>query len=79
MGAEPWSSFTKFDTDIQRALDKLRGDVFAAGAYRYAEENPSSIEEAREIADAVRRRFSIYSESLTNLIFSVRHHFRLTN
>ncbi len=52
MGAEPWSSFTKFDSDIQRALDKLRRDVFAAGAYRYAEENPSSIEEALEISDA---------------------------
>jgi hypothetical protein len=52
MGAEPWSSFTKFDSDVPRALEKLRGDVFAAGAYRYAEENPSSIEEALEIADA---------------------------
>ena len=52
MGAEPWSSFTKFDSDVQRALDNLRRDVFAAGAYRYAEEDPSSIEEALEIADA---------------------------
>jgi hypothetical protein len=52
MGAEPWSSFTKFDSDVQRALDNLRRDVFALGAYRYAEENPSSIEEALEIADA---------------------------
>ena len=52
MGAEPWSIFTKFDTDVQRALDNLRRDVFAAGAYRYAEEKPSSIEEALEIADA---------------------------
>jgi hypothetical protein len=52
MGAEPWSSFTKFDSDVQRALDNLRRDVFAAGAYRYAEEKPSSIEEALEIADA---------------------------
>ncbi len=52
MGAEPWSSFTKFDSDVQRALDNLRRDVFVAGAYRYAEEKPSSIEEALEIADA---------------------------
>ena len=52
MGAEPWSSFTKYESNIQRALDRHRGDVFAAGEYRYAEENPSSIEEALEIADA---------------------------
>ena len=52
MGAEPWSSFTKFDSNLQRALDNLRREVFATGAYRYAEENPSSIEEALEIADA---------------------------
>jgi hypothetical protein len=52
MGAEPWASYTKYDADIQRALDRLRDDVFAAGEYRYAEENPSSIDEAREIADA---------------------------
>jgi hypothetical protein len=52
MGAEPWATFTKYDSDIQRALDHLRNEVFAAGEYRYAEETPSSIEEAREIADA---------------------------
>jgi len=52
MGAEPWSSFTKFDSDVQRALDHLRREVFGAGAYRYVEESPSSIEEALEIADA---------------------------
>lgn len=52
MGAEPWANFTKYDSNIQRALDRLREDVFAAGTYRYAEEQPSSIDEAREIADA---------------------------
>jgi hypothetical protein len=52
MGAEPWSKFTRYDADIQRALDRLREQVFAAGEYRYAEERPSSIEEALEIADA---------------------------
>ena len=52
MGAEPWSNFTKYDPDIQRALDDLRRDVFAAGHYRYAEEQPSSIDEALELADA---------------------------
>lgn len=52
MGAEPWTSVTKYDADIQHALDNLRRDTFAAGNYRYAEEQPSSIEEALEIADA---------------------------
>jgi hypothetical protein len=52
MGAEPWSCFTKYDSNIQRALDKLRDDFFVAGNFRYAEEGPSSIEEALEIADA---------------------------
>ena len=52
MGAEPWACFAKYDSNIQRALDKLRDEEFAAGRYRYAEEEPSSIEEALEIADA---------------------------
>jgi hypothetical protein len=52
MGAEPWSSFTPYDVDIQQALDKLREQVFAAGQYRYAEEKPGCIAEALEIADA---------------------------
>jgi hypothetical protein len=36
----------------QRALDAHRRDVFATGQFRYAEEGPTSIEEALEIADA---------------------------
>jgi hypothetical protein len=52
MGAEPWSCFTKHDPNVQRALDRLRDEEFKAGRYRYAEENPSSIDEALEIADA---------------------------
>jgi hypothetical protein len=52
MGAEPWSYFTKYDSNVQRALSKLRDEVFQAGNYRYAEEGPSSIDEALEIADA---------------------------
>ncbi len=52
MGAEPWSTFAKYDPNIQRALDAHRREVFAAGDYRYADENPSSIDEALEIADA---------------------------
>lgn len=52
MGAEPWSNFTKYEPNLQAALDKLRQSVFAAGEYRYAEEGPATIEEALEIADA---------------------------
>jgi len=52
MGAEPWDCFTKYDANVQRALDNLRNEVFAAGQYRYVEEGPTSIEEALEIADA---------------------------
>ena len=52
MGAEPWNCFTKYDSNIQRALDKLRNEVFGAGNFRYAEEGPTSIDEALEIADA---------------------------
>jgi hypothetical protein len=52
MGAEPWSNFTQYDSNIQQVLDRLRDKVFASGEYRYAEERPSSIEEALEIADA---------------------------
>jgi hypothetical protein len=52
MGAEPWNCFTKYDSNAQRALDKLREEEFAAGRFRYAEHAPSSIEEALEIADA---------------------------
>src|SRR5262245_65824080 len=52
MGAEPWNCFTKYDSNVQRALDKLRDQEFAAGRFRYAEHGPTSIEEALEIADA---------------------------
>ena len=52
MGAEPWGCFTKHDSNLQRALDRLRDEEFLAGRYRYAEEKPSSIDEALEIADA---------------------------
>jgi hypothetical protein len=52
MGGEPWSCFTEHDANTQRALDRLRNEEFTAGRFRYAEENPSTIEEALEIADA---------------------------
>jgi len=52
MGAEPWQYFVPYESDFQRALDKLKEREFAAGRFRYSEEGPTSIEEAREIADA---------------------------
>jgi hypothetical protein len=52
MGAEPWSYFVDYQTDVEQALQELRAVEFAAGRYRYAEEQPQSIEEAIEIADA---------------------------
>ncbi len=50
MGAEPWSDFVPYDNNLQEAVDKLKEREFRAG--RYSEENPSTIEEAREVADA---------------------------
>lgn len=52
MGAEPWQYFVPHEADWQIALDKLKAREFAAGRFRYSEEGPSSIDEAREIADA---------------------------
>ena len=52
MGAEPWDYFVPYEQDVQAALTKLKEQVFRAGRYRYSEENPSSIEEARDIAEA---------------------------
>jgi hypothetical protein len=52
MGAEPWQYFVPYEADFQSALDKLKVREFAAGRFRYSEEGPSSIDEAREIADA---------------------------
>lgn len=52
MGAEPWDYFVPYEKDVQSALDKLKLREFQAGRYRYSEEDPASIEEAREIADA---------------------------
>jgi hypothetical protein len=52
MGAEPWEYFVPYEKDVQSALDKLKEREFQAGRYRYVEEKPATIEEAREIADA---------------------------
>jgi hypothetical protein len=61
MGAEPWSYFVPYVPDFQTALEQLREREFTAGRYNPAigygrplsvEERPSTIEEARELADA---------------------------
>ena len=50
MGAEPYWYFVDYEEDIQSALDKLRRQVFESGAYNGTEFNPSSPEEALELA-----------------------------
>ena len=52
MGAEPWQYFVPYEQDTQAALEKLKEREFRAGRFRYSEEHPTTIEEAREIADA---------------------------
>ena len=52
MGAEPWQYFVPYEQDTQAALEKLKEREFRAGRFRYSEENPTTVEEAREIADA---------------------------
>ena len=52
MGAEPWQYFVPHRTDLQAALEDLKEQEFRAGRYRYSEEGPQSIDEARDIADA---------------------------
>ena len=65
MGGEPWSYFVPYVPDFQTALEQLREREFTAGRYNPAsgyegtyggglpvDERPSTIEEARELADA---------------------------
>ena len=52
MGAEPWQYFVPYEQDTQAALEKLKEREFRAGRFRFSEEHPTTIEEAREIADA---------------------------
>jgi hypothetical protein len=53
MGAEPWDYFVPYEDDIRAALDRLREREFRAGRYRhYGPEEPATIEEAVELADA---------------------------
>ena len=51
MGAEPYQYFVDYEEDVQSALDKLRQQVFESGAFNGAEFNPSTPEEALELAD----------------------------
>ncbi len=52
MGAEPWQYFVPYEQDTQAALEKLKEREFRAGRFRFSEEHPATIDEAREIADA---------------------------
>ena len=52
MGAEPWQYFVPYEQDTQAALEKLKVRDFRAGRFRFSEEHPATIDEAREIADA---------------------------
>lgn len=62
MGAESWMYLVPFQSDTQKALEKLKAQEFNAGRYfpvndeyfmeDFGGEKPASIEEAREMADA---------------------------
>jgi hypothetical protein len=52
MGAEPWDYFVPYEADVQAAMEKLRDREFRAGRFNGKEENPTTIAEAREAADA---------------------------
>lgn len=52
MGAEPYQYLVDYEDNLQGALDTLRAHVFASGEYNGAEFNPSTPEEAMEMADA---------------------------
>lgn len=50
MGAEPYDYTVPYETDIQRALEKLRAQVFASRKFNGAEFEPATPEEALEFA-----------------------------
>ncbi len=52
MGAEAWDYFVPYEADVQAAMEKLREREFRAGRFNGSEENPATIDEAREVADA---------------------------
>jgi hypothetical protein len=52
MGAEAWDYFVPYEADVQAAIEKLREREFRAGRFNGSEENPATIDEAREVADA---------------------------
>jgi hypothetical protein len=52
MGAEGWSYFVPYESDVENALAKLRQQVFASGDYRGSEMNPATPEQAVENTEA---------------------------
>ena len=51
MGAEPYDYTVPYETNIQNALEKLRGVVFESGEFNGAELGPTTPEEALEMAE----------------------------
>ncbi len=52
MGGEAWDYFVPYEANVQAAMEKLRDREFRAGRFNGSEENPATIDEAREVADA---------------------------
>jgi hypothetical protein len=50
MGADPWIYFVPYQPDIQAAMEQLQHEVFATASYRYSDQTPRNIDEARAIA-----------------------------
>ena len=46
MGGHPYQYVVPYDDDLQAALDRLRREVFARGAFYGAEQNPKTPEQA---------------------------------
>ena len=51
MGGEPYDYLVPWEEDIQSALNKLRAQVFESGQFNGAHFNPSTPEEALEMAE----------------------------
>ena len=66
MGAEPYEYVVDYEDDIQAALEKLRQEVFESGEFNGADQNPSTPEEALELAaeDGTRSILDIMKISL---------------
>jgi hypothetical protein len=51
MGAEPYQYLVDYEEDVQNALNRLRQQVFESGQFNGADLNPSTPEEALELAE----------------------------